>query len=296
MKAEKMNVQRWAFLPSPLISFSPMDNPQPRRSILLSIHSLSWRFLEGLHGVARGLWSGLWLGLLSREHLHRIDQLSYGSSKSYTGADHNLSGLFGWETEAIDHYFQGLRRLLLLGAGAGREVTPLLDRGFDIDAFECHEGLRQAGNDLLARQGPRCSIQTMERDRCPKLEDRYDGVIIGWGMLTLVQGRQTRSQMLRDLRSAVPAGAPMLMSFYVLGGPHRRYRMAGRYEAASRSILGRDRLEFGDDLSPGFAHFFTRETIEEELREAGWRLELFDCRTYPHAVALADEDSVTLGN
>ncbi len=273
-----------------------MDDSPSRRSVLLGLHSLSWRLLEALDSAARGLWAGLWLGLLSREHLHRIDQLSYGASKSYQDADHNLSGLFGWETEAVDHYFQGRRRLLLLGAGAGREVIPLLDRGFDVDAFECHEGLRQAGNDLLARQGPRCSIQTMERDRCPKLEDRYDGVVIGWGMLTLVQGRQTRSQILRDLRSAVPTGAPMLMSFYVLGGPQRRYRIAVRLGNVIRRVLGRERLEFGDDLSPGFAHFFTQETIEEELREAGWHLEFFDRRTYPHAVALADGDSVTLGN
>ncbi|MEN8163607.1 MAG: hypothetical protein ABFS37_05715 [Acidobacteriota bacterium] len=266
-----------------------MSNSSPRHSWLLALHGFSWSVLEASQGVASGLWAGLWLGLLSREQLHRIDQLSYGASTSYPGADHNLSGLFGWETHAIDHYFQGCRRLVLLGAGAGREVAPLLDRGFDVDAFECHEGLREAGNALLAEHDPPGSIQAMERDRCPKLDDRYDGVIVGWGMLTLVQGRPTRLHLLRDLRSAVPSGAPMLLSFFILGGPQRSYRIAARFGNAIRRLLGREQLEFGDDLSPGYAHFFTRKGLEEELQEAGWRLEFFDRRTYPHAVAIAEE-------
>ena len=260
------------------------------RSIPLSVHHFSWRFLEALDGIARGLWAGLWLGLLSREQLHKIDQLSYGASKSYPGSEYNLSGLYGWEAQAVDRYFRGCRRLVVLGAGAGREVAPLLDRGFEIKAFECHQGLREAGNRLLADQGPQFSIQSMKRDRCPELKGAFDGVIIGWGMVTLVQGRPTRLRLLRDLRSAVPTDAPMLMSFYVLGGPQRRYRIAARIGNAIRAVLGRDRLDFGDFLSPGFAHFFTREAIEEELREAGWRLEFFDRRTYPHAVAIAENE------
>ena len=259
------------------------------RSFLLSLHSFSWRILEVMEGIARGLWAGFWLGLLTRHLIHHIDHLSYGASKSYPGADHNLSGLFGWETAAVDHYFRGCRRLVLLGAGAGREVAPLLDRGFEVDAFECHEGLCEAGNALLANYDPRGSIQTMERDHCPNLKGTYDGAIIGWGMLTLIQGRQTRLQLLRDLRSAVQSGAPMLLSFFILGGPQRRYRIAARFGNVIRRILGRERLDFGDDLCPSFAHFFTRETIEEELRQAGWRLEFFDRRTYPHAVAIAED-------
>jgi len=264
------------------------DSP-PRRSILLSLHRFSWRILEVADSVVRGLWSGLWLGLLTREHLHQIDQLSYGASKNYLGANHNLSGLFGWEAEAVDHYFKGCGRVVLLGAGAGREVTPLLDRGFEVDAFECHDGLREAGNDLLAKRDPPSSIQAMERDRCPELDGNYDGVIVGWGMYTLIQGRERRVQLLRELRASVKLGTPMLLSFYILGGPQRRYRIAFRFGNAIRSALGRESLDLGDDLSPGYGHFFTRETIEEELNQAGWRLEFFDRRTYPHAVAIAEE-------
>jgi hypothetical protein len=87
----------------------------------------------------------------------------------------------------------------------------------------------------------------------------------------------------------------MLLSFYILGGPQRRYRIAFRFGNAIRSALGRESLDLGDDLSPGYGHFFTRETIEEELNVAGWRLEFFDRRTYPHAVAVAEEFEGTGG-
>ncbi len=272
-----------------LISFSPMLDPPQRNSLLLSFHSFSWRLLEALDGIARGLWAGFWLGFLSRKQIHLIDQHSYAASKSYLGTDHNLSGLYGWETEAIDRYFKECRRLVLLGAGAGREVGPLLGRGFEVDAFECHEGLRETGNALLAEHDPRCSIQSMERDLCPNLEGNYDGVIVGWGMYSLIQGRGQRIQLLRELRASVEGGTPMLLSFYVLGGPQRRYRIAARLGNIIRTVLGRERLDFGDNLSPGYGHLFTRESLEEELREAGWRLEFFDRRTYPHAVAIAEE-------
>lgn len=244
--------------------------------------------MDFLEGMTRGIWAGFWLGILTRRHFHGLDQKYYGTSKTYPGAQHNLSGLFSWETEAIDHYFKNCRRVALLGAGAGREVAPLLDRGLEVVAYECHEGLRRAGNYLLAHHEPPGSIQTMERDRCPEFAGQIDGVIVGWGMYTLIQGRERRIQLLRDLRRSTTENAPMLLSFYVLGGPRRPFRIAARLGSAIRRLLGRNPVEYGDYLSPDYAHFFTREGLEEELRESGWRLEFFDRRTYPHAVAIAD--------
>lgn len=272
---------------NPDILLEMSDSP-PRRSFLLVCHRFSWKLIEALDGFVRGLWAGVWLGLLKREHFHGLDQRYYGISKSYPGAQHNLSGLFSWEAQAVDHYFRECRRVVLLGAGAGREVAPLLDRGLEVVAHECHEGLRQAGNDLLEHHEPSCSIQPMERDRCPELDGSHDGVIVGWGMYTLIQGRERRIQLLKDLRASTPGNAPMLLSFYVLGGPRRPYRIAAGLGAALRRILRREDIEYGDYLSPDYAHFFTRENLEEELEASGWRLDFFDRRTYPHAVAIAD--------
>ncbi len=238
--------------------------------------------------ILRGLWSGLWLGLFGRDHLHAMDAAYYGSSATYPHRDHNLGGLFSWEAEALDRFFGERGRVVLLGAGAGREVMPLIERGFEVDAFECHEGLREAGNLLLAEQGFSASIMPMERDRCPALEGPYDGVIVGWGMLTLVQGRETRIRLLRDLRSVVSPEAPLLLSFFIMPNGHRSYRLAWRVAAILRRVMGRERPDFGDYLSPRYAHFFTQESMEAEMREAGWRPVFFDRRTYPHAVGLAD--------
>lgn len=255
--------------------------------LLIRLHDLSWRLLEAADTVSRGLWSGLWLGLLSRDDLHRIDRRYYRRSRTFNDPEFTLGGLFGWETEALDRHFRNCRNLVLLGAGAGRELHALLDRGFEVDAYECNGDLREAGNQLLDEHGLPVTIGSMERDRCPPLETTYDGVILGWGMLQLIQGRDTRRALLRSLRAAVAADAPLLLSFYLMSGPDRRYRIAYRVGTAVRALLRRDRPDFGDDLSPGFAHFYTRQSLQDDLEQTGWHLRFFDYRTYPHAVATA---------
>jgi len=269
--------------------YAPSMAPAPSpRSVLLSMHRFSWRCLEVFEEILRGLWAGLWLGVLGRDRLHALDSAYYGTSATYPDRDHNLGGLFSWEAEALDRFFGECRRIVLLGAGGGREVLPLIERGFEVDAFECHEGLREVGNRLLEERGAETRIMPMERDRCPALEGPYDGVIVGWGMMTLVQGRETRVRLLRDLRSVVSPEAPLLLSFFIMPNGHRAYRLAWRVAAILRWVMGRERPDFGDYLSPRYAHFFTQESMEAEMREAGWRPAFFDCRTYPHAVALAD--------
>jgi len=258
--------------------------PQRRISLLLGLHRLTWGLLGLVSDTVEGIWAGLWLGLLRREHFHKIDEATYARSKNYASPEHNLSGLFDWEKAAIETFFGESRRILLLGAGAGREISPLLDRGFEVDAFECHRGLREAGNQILKRAD---AIRPMERDRCPELEGKYEGIILGWGMLTLIPGRPTRRRLFEDLRAAAEPEAPMLLSFFLMPSGHRSYRIAHRLGWLLRRCLRREKLDFGDFLRPGFAHFFSRESLEEELEEAGWRLEFFSPHPYPHAVAKA---------
>lgn len=261
------------------------------RSPLLQLHRISWKLLRLTTSINRGLWVGSWLGLLSRRHLHELDAEYYTGSGSYPSAEHNQAGLFGWEKEVINEFFGGCRQVAILGAGAGRELFPLLERGCAVHAFECHAGLREAGNALLTERGLEPRIEAMDRDLCPPLQRPVDGVIVGWGMYTLVQGREQRIRLLSDLRKATRAGGPLLLSFYVRAGDRRPYKIGASLGTLLRRLTGRARVEYGDFLSPGYCHFFNREELEAELREGGWTPTFFSQRTYPHAVALAGESN-----
>jgi hypothetical protein len=52
-------------------------------------------------------------------------------------------------------------------------------------------------------------------------------------------------------------------------------------------LLGWDRVEVGDSLIPNYAHYFTREELQAEMKEGGFELTFCDTRDYGHGVGVA---------
>lgn len=218
-----------------------------------------------------GAYTGLWLGVLSREHLEAVDELHYHGSSTYNGETHNARGLMEWEEAAIGEFFGGRTRLAVLGAGGGREVLALERRGFQVDGFECNPKLVEFAGGFLPRQGATASVRLLPRDATPS-EGGYDGVIMGWGSYMLTPGRARRIGLLRRLRALVPEGAPLLVSFFSQPEVLIRLKMEYRVARVVRRLLRREPPEFGDDLVPMYAHRFNQAQMESEMREAGFRL------------------------
>ncbi len=157
----------------------------------------------------------LWLGFLSRESLHQMDHYYYDSQKKlYCDDAYNKKGLWGWEKEAIDAYFQACQSVLVTGAGGGREVLALRRNGYEVDGFECHAGMVEYANALQKKEGFIPNLQTMVRDQCPDGERTYDGLIVGWGAYMLIQGRARRVEFLRNLHAKGWEKSPLLLSFF----------------------------------------------------------------------------------
>lgn len=80
----------------------------------------------------------------------------------------------------------------------------------------------------------------------------------------------------------------ILLSFFTRPANGREFRWV--YAAASTVRRLRrcpEKVELGDKLMGAFEHFFTREEVEGELEEGGFRLEFFAERPYGHAVGRA---------
>ena len=77
------------------------------------------------------------MALASDRALERYNDLVYGVSPTYTpGTSRFRAGLFEWEREAIDRWFPPPpARILIGGAGGGRESVSLASRGYSITAL-----------------------------------------------------------------------------------------------------------------------------------------------------------------
>ena len=247
----------------------------------------SSRALDGTLRATRGAFDGVWLGLLGTRQIAIIDEAYFQRQRMYLSEEYNRRGLWEWEQQAIDTFFADTAKVAVTGAGAGREVLALLERGHDAVGFECNEKLAEFGNDLSIASGHGLRIHPSGRDVWPKPAVGFDGAVVGWGSYMHIAGRGCRVAFLADARAALPDGAPILLSFFARRGTSVRFRTAVRVGNVFRRVRHGDRLEPGDALSPLYAHSFTEDEITIELDEAGFDLVHFATEPYAHAVGRA---------
>lgn len=262
---------------------------------LIRLYGQSLRSHEQVTRGLSALFQGFWLGVLSREALAQFDELYYrgrketlaGGNVTYADDEWNGSGLAPWETKLVDSWFGSARRIVVTGAGGGREVLALLERGFDAVGYEPHPELVDAGSRLLESRGHPGRLRSARRDRFPADAEPCDALLVGWGSYMLIPGRARRIAFLRDARDALSAGAPIVLSFFTRPSGGRLTLVSTALANVLRRVRGAERVEPGDGLVPNFTHWFTREEIDRELTEAGFELVHFGEQPYGHAVGRA---------
>lgn len=251
--------------------------------LFLRIQWLASR-LSRLIGIGH---TGLWLGVFTRNQLHTIGELFYTRQGFYWTEEWNKRGLFDWEKRALETFFAGCRSLLVAGAGGGREVIALRRAGIEAQGFESHPELVRFANALLAKEGMVPDVRVAPWDHCPDLNGQFDGIIVGWGAYMHIRGRTERVAFLRELRSLVGIGSPILLSFYTTSENSRYFRWVARIGGSVARVLGREPVDVGDSLVPNYTHFFTRQRLESELEEGHFEPLAFETLEYGHAIGRA---------
>lgn len=272
-----------------LVAWGPRTVASERRrpAPVLRIYTASWKLLRRLFVFAEACFVGFWLGVLRRETLHALDALYYDRSKMYHQEAFNRQGLFSWEQRMIDAYFRDASRVLVGGAGGGREMLALRRLGYEVEGFECNPRLAAFANALLRAEGARPNVHVVPRDAGYEGAAPYDGVVVGWSAYMLIQGRQRRVAFLQQLRAQMRERAPILLSFYARSGAERRFTVIAAIANTFRFLLRRDAVQVGDSLAPNFVHFCTRDEIARELREGGFTLAHYSTDEYGHAIGYA---------
>lgn len=257
------------------------------REMIVRLYFAGHRLLGVYNRVLRTAFTGVWLGLLTREQLHAVSERKYGLDQRYRTDEYNKAGLWDWEKTVLDRDFAGCKRVLLAAAGGGREVIALRRRGIEVDAFESDSELVRFANEILEKEGMAPDVKLAPWDGCPDSDREADGIIVGWGAYMHIRGRGRRIKFLRDLRRRVAAGSPILLSFATREEDARFFRGVARIGNVLAFLLRRDPIEVGDTLIPNYAHYFTEGQLESEMVAAGFALVSFDTSGYGHAVGRA---------
>jgi hypothetical protein len=255
----------------------------------VSLYLWARRVLTQAKALGQAMFDGFSLGIMSRRALNAVDDYYYHAAQQYRDESYNRSGLKDWEKLEVERFFGTCHRLMVVGAGGGREVLALLDLGFDVDGFECNPELAQCANSLLRKDDRPVVVGVVPRDDCPNTGGAYDGLIVGWGAYMLIQGSKRRTALLRQMRVQARPNAPLLVSFFCRPEGQRTFRIVAGIGTVLRRLLGRELVELGDGLAPNYVHYFTLDELRREFDAAGFRLVHYSTHPYGHAVGIADE-------
>lgn len=257
------------------------------------------RAVEHLHLLLSDelLWA--WFGPQRREAINRI---IWGRANSYLPGGNTFErGLFEWERLAIAKPpFPQAGRILLGGAGGGRELFQLCRRGFDVVAFEPSElceGARHAvssfPNSAVVRASYRDLVTAAQEHTGPLashvLNASFDAVLFGWGSFNYVFAELDRRDLLCATRTITPK-APLLISFLMVRDAEngRLDRLRPRIRRICELLGAPSARCPGDMFLPhgGFIHLVSRGELEAAAGGSGYRMLYFRVSdaTYPHAM------------
>ena len=238
------------------------------------------------------------LCLASDRFLDTYNEQAYSRLDRYQAGA--VDGLFDWEQQAITAYFPAPpSRILIGGAGAGREALALADLGYEVIAFEpalclLRGFLKQpARNNLQVYRGNYQSLPLLQpvREGAAAVDLRslppFDAAVFGYGSYSHLRSQQERVAALNRFRSL--AQGPILISFIDISPPG-----PSSSRNLSRKTTFHRLREPGNlfRLDLGFCNAVVEAEFAKECAEAGLRIAypFFRRQPYgsPHAVLLPE--------
>lgn len=203
---------------------------------------------------------------LSDEDKTRLGVDLYDNAPHYREAGQ----LHAWE----ERWFDGAlpappARILVGGCGAGRELGPLLERGYHVDGFEpAATLLDSARNRHPAAQLWQDTYESWTDALGLAPAQRYEAIVLGWGSLSHVIDPSARVALMEAAAAACPDG-PILASYWARTSSPEAAR-ARRVGAWLGERLGRG-TPSGDAYLPntGFVHMFDPDELRALARAVG---------------------------
>ena len=223
--------------------------------------------------------SALVVALASERFFDEYNTLAYSATESYQPASSAFrTGLFDWEEDAVRRYFPAPpARVLVGGAGGGREPFALLDKGYAVVAFDpagpLVRGMAAAapGGQLRAYCGSYSSLP-MLRDADGKeivdlrREPPFDAAIVGWSSFSHLRSDGERVETLRAFGALT--NGPILVSYFPDPAPADTAASGGMLRQWLRR-RARRRGPSVFSVQIGYYRLLRHADVEDLVRQAG---------------------------
>lgn len=221
---------------------------------------------------------GLLPALLPPEQLNTHVAQAY--DKIYAAHDH-LGGvddiyngsLDSWELDVLNKYKIDTGRMLILGAGVGREALAIARRGVTVMGMDINYKATQVAQRRARTVGMTARFHQASLFELPYKPRSFDYAIYTSSMYSSIPGKAARQSWLRSLRRPLKGGALIILSFASGYPPPSKGKMLRLWmNAVLRKLPGANRAyQPGDSCLAGhFMHEFqTEDELRTELTEAG---------------------------
>lgn len=207
-------------------------------------------------------------------------------------------GLFSWERALLARPEMPRHgRVLVAGAGGGREVKALVERGYEVFAFEPAAELCEACRGILGHHSTDHVAQGTYRDLVRAVDGDgplagfagpFDLVWLGWGSFSHITATDDHAAVLAAIKSLAP-DAPVVSSFFLRRPTSAPEGGISRLRGGLKRMLGlvggrkeSSAVEFWPSV--GFTYTFDEAELRSLFRACGYSIAVFEPDPYPHAL------------
>ncbi len=213
-----------------------------------------------------------------------IDDLSVSEWEAF-GRDSPVEQPFAWESELFSKHLRPGDSILVVGAGGGRDVLPLLAAGHPVTALDIAPLALQALSERARARGfTVATIQDSIVHAALPLAS-FDVVLFSWFCFSYLHGSDERRAALKQSETALRPGGRILLSYPFRGDSRPEAPGASWLVSAAARLLGGVDTEPGDDYSVAgtalrpsvfFSHPFRPRDLEAEVKSLGFPVVFHD--------------------
>ncbi len=177
------------------------------------------------------------------------------------------TGLHSWELDLLDRYDIRSGRMLVLGAGCGRETIALARKGLAGVGVEINGTAIRAASRLARQVGVTARFHRADFLHLPYKAASFDYLLLSSIMYSAIPGRSRRQACLRDMLRVLKPGGLAILSFEARHNPRSRLgRLRTRVTRALAGLPGANQAYQPGDACEQRGHFIHTFQNESEIR------------------------------
>jgi len=232
-------------------------------------------------------WSELLMAAVPASERQEFITNSY-QNQSWYFSNPEGAKLFDWEANAIEEFFPTApAKILVGGCGGGREANVLIQKGYEVAAFDpcpslvAHLKNIQKDPRLLTVANARYKNLAQGLDEFEK-HAPYDAIILGWLSMSHILQKEVRVELFKTLRKLAPDG-PVLLSWVSKKSVKtntKRKQLRLSLRKAGFSNYQQDETFCNDK---GFTHLYSTKELFQLAEKSGYIFQVLKGST-PHGI------------